>query len=180
MALNVLQRALLIVLCVLAVHIFPNSQALANQDLFEIRQLNKNVLVLYRLQKFEQAVPLARKAMRLMDQANQPSPRLFVQTLNNLAELKRQTGDFVSAETLLLRSLKIAVQSLGEAHSSVPIICKNLALLYENFGKFPEAEALYQHSLKIIEKKLGGDHPKVVTLAHKLAALVKKRTRKNM
>jgi tetratricopeptide (TPR) repeat protein len=180
MALNVLQRTLFVVLCVLAVTIFPNSQAVAGQDLFEVRKLNKNVILLYRSQKYEEAIPFAKKAMRLMNQAQNPSPVLFIQTLNNLAELKRQIGDFVTTETLLLRSLKIAVQSLGETHSSVPIICNNLALLYENFGKFPEAEALYQRSLKIREKKLGSDHPKVVTLIHKLAALVKKRTQQNM
>lgn len=180
MTLNVLQKALFTVLCVLAFHISPNSKAVANQDLFEVRQLNKNVILLYRSQKYEEAVPFAKKAMRLMDQAQKPSPVLFIQTLNNLAELKRQTGDFVTTETLLLRSLRIAVQSLGENHSSVPIICNNLALLYENFGKLPEAEALYQRSLKIREKKLGADHPKVLTLVHKLAALVKKRTRQNM
>ena len=57
--------------------------------------------------------------MSLMDRMENPRPILFVQVLNNLAELKRQTGDFVTAETLLLRSLKIAVKSLGESHSSV-------------------------------------------------------------
>jgi tetratricopeptide (TPR) repeat protein len=180
MTLNVLQRVLFIVLCVLAVFLSSNSQAVANQDQFEVRQLNKNVILLYRAQKYAEAVPFAYKAMRLMDHAQRPNPLLFVQTLNNLAELKRQTGDFVTTETLLLRSLKIAGQSLGENHSSIPIICNNLALLYENLGKFPEAEALYQRSLKIREKKLGVDHPKVVTLVHKLAALVKKRTQQNM
>jgi len=180
MALSVLQRAIVIGGGVLAAHIFSNSQAIANQDLVEVRQLNKNVILLYRSQKYEEAVPIAIKAVSLMDRVENPRPVLFVQVLNNLAELKRQTGDFVTAETLLLRSLKIAVQSLGEEHSSVPVICNNLALLYENFEKFPEAEALYQRSLKIREKKLGSDHPKVITLVHKLAALHKKRTQQNM
>ena len=180
MALNVLQKAIFIGACVLATPIFSNSQATAGQDMVEVRQLNKNVILLYRSQKYEQAVPIANKAVSLMDRVENPRPVLFVQVLNNLAELKRQTGDFVTAETLLLRSLKIAVQSLGEAHSSVPVICNNLALLYENFGKFPEAEALYKRSLEIREKKLGRDHPKVVSLVHKLAALVKKRTQQNM
>jgi tetratricopeptide (TPR) repeat protein len=180
MALKILQKALFITLCVLAVHMFPVAQADANPGPLEVRQLNKNVILLYRSQKYEEAVLIARKAMRLMARINKPSPKLLVQTLNNLAELKRQTGDFVTAETLLLRSLKISVQALGETHSSVPVICNNLALLYENFGKFTEAEALYQHSLKIRKKKLGQDHPKVITLVHKLAALVKKKNQINM
>jgi tetratricopeptide (TPR) repeat protein len=180
MVLNALQKAIFIVVCVLATHIFPNSQATANQVQVEVRQLSKNVILLYRSQKYEEAVPMAKKAMNLMDRVENPRPVLFVQVLNNLAELKRQTGDFVTAETLLLRSLKIAVQSLGESHSSIPVICNNLALLYENFGKFPEAEALYQRSLMIREKNLGVDHPKVITLVHKLAALLKKRSQQNM
>lgn len=180
MALKILQKALFIILCVLMVHISPILQVDANSGPLEVRQLNKHVILLYRSQKYEEAVPMARQAMRLMDRVKQPSPVLFIQTLNNLAELKRQTGDFVTAETLFLRSLRISVQTLGETHSSIPIICNNLALLYENFGKFAEAEALYQRSLKIRESKLGRDHPKVITLVHKLAALVKKRNQQNM
>lgn len=153
MASNKFQRVLLTVLCILAVLIFSDSRAFAQQDLFQIRQLNKKVVTLYRSQKYEDAVPIATKALRLMDWVQKPQPVMFVQTLNNLAELKRQTGDFVTAEALLLRSLNISLQYLGETHSSVPIICNNLALVYENQGKFPEAEALYQRSLKIREKK---------------------------
>jgi tetratricopeptide (TPR) repeat protein len=180
MGLNVLQRSLFIILCVLTAHLFPVLQADANPGPHKVRQLNKHVIQLYRSQKYEQAVPMARQAMRLMDGVKQPSPVLFIQTLNNLAELKRQTGDFVTAETLFLRSLRISVQTLGKTHSSIPIICNNLALLYEKFGKFAEAESLYQRSLKIREKKLGRDHPKVITLVHKLAALVKKKNQQNM
>ena len=177
---NLVQRSLFTILCILAVHIFPDSQVLANENLLHVRQLNKKAVTLYRSQKYEEAVPFATKALRLMDWERKPNPVVLVQTLNNLAELKRKMGDFVTAEALLLRSLKISVQFMGKTHSSVPIICNNLALVYENFGKFSEAEALYQRSLKIREKKLGADHPKVVTLVHKLAALAKKRSQQNM
>jgi tetratricopeptide (TPR) repeat protein len=181
MDLNIFKRAfIIIILSVFSAHIFPVTEVTANQDPIEVRQLNKNVVYLYRSKKFKEAIPMAKKAMRLMNQVKKPSPQLIVQTLNNLAELNRRTGDFVTAETLLLRSLKISVHFLGATHSSVPVICNNLALLYEKFGKFSEAEALYQRSLKIRQKKLGADHPKVITLVHKLAALVKKRTQQNM
>ena len=180
MASNILPRVMFTVLCILAVHIFPDSQAAANQDLYQVRQLNQKVIALYRAHKYEEAVPLATKALSLMDWVRTPNPVVFVQTLNNLAELKRKTGDFVVAETLLLRSLKTSVQFLGETHSSVAIICNNLALIYENLKKFPEAEALYQRSLKIREKNLGANHPKVITLVHKLAVLIKKRSQLNM
>jgi tetratricopeptide (TPR) repeat protein len=180
MGLNILNRAFFIFLCVLSACTFSVSEVIANQDPVEVRQINKNVIHLYRSKKFKEAIPMAQKAMRLMTRVEKPSPKLIVQTLNNLAELNRRTGDFVTAETLLLRSLKISVHFLGATHSSVPVICNNLALLYENFGKYSEAEALYQRSLKIREKKLGADHPKVITLVHKLAALVKKRTQQNM
>jgi tetratricopeptide (TPR) repeat protein len=177
---NKLRRILQIVLCVLVVHIFPDSNALADQDLLQIRQLNKKVVTLYRSQQYEDAVPYATKALKLIDWIGKPHPAVLVQTLNNLAELKRHMGDLVTAEALLLRSLRVSVRYLGKTHSSVPIICNNLALVYENFGKFPEAEALYQRSLGIRKKRLGVNHPKVVTLAHKLAALSKKRARQNM
>ncbi len=180
MGLDVLKKTFLIILCVLSVYTFSASEVTASQDPIEIRQLNKNVIHLYRSKKFKEAIPMAQKALRLMNRVEKPSPQLIVQTLNNLAELNRRTGDFVTAETLLLRSLKISVHFLGATHSSVPVICNNLALLYENFGKYSEAEALYQHSLKIRTKKLGAKHPKVIVLVHKLAALMKKRTQQNM
>jgi len=180
MTLNILPRVLFTVLGIVAVQIFPNSQAVASQEIHQVRQLNQKVVTLYKAQKYQEAVPLATQALSLLDWVRKPNPGVFVQTLNNLAELKRKTGDYVTAEALLLRSLNISVQFLGEAHSSVPIICNNLALVYENLKKFPEAEALYQRSLKIREKNLGVGHPKVVTLIHKLAALFKKRNQQNM
>ncbi len=168
------------VLFVVTLGLSQDSLASARQDLHQIRQLNKQVVTLYRSQKYAEAVPIATKALRLMDTVHKPHPAVFVQTLNNLAELKRKMHDWVTAEALLLRSLKISMQFLGKTHPSVPVICNNLALVYENLEKFPEAEALYQRSLRIREKNLGADHPKVITLVHKLAALIKKRSQQNM
>lgn len=175
-----LKRILLAVLFILTVNPFPEAQASTTQDLFQIRQLNKKVVSLYRSQKYEEAISFATKALSLMERVRSPHPAVFVQTLNNLAEVKRKMEDLVIAEVLLLRSLKISVQHLGETHSSIPVICNNLALVYEDLGKFPEAEALYQRSLQIREKSLGANHPKVITLLHKLAALVKKRSQQSM
>ena len=82
-------------------------------------------------------------------------------TLNNLAVLYRQKGDYAKAEPLLLRGLAITEKRVGPDHTSVTPTLNNLASIYRSQGEFTKAEGLYRRALAIREKALGPTHPDV-------------------
>jgi len=92
-------------------------------------------------------------------------------TLNNLASLYSDMGQYAKAEPLFQRSLKISEEKLGKDDPDVASTLNNLAILYEAMGQYAKAEAVFQRSLKIRENKLGKDHPDVARSLNNLAVL---------
>ena len=69
-------------------------------------------------------------------------------SLNNLAILYMDMGQYAKAEPLYQRSLKISEAKLGPDHPDVADSLNNLANLYMDMGQYAKAEPLYQRSLK--------------------------------
>ncbi|WP_374111898.1 CHAT domain-containing protein [Phormidium yuhuli] len=92
-------------------------------------------------------------------------------SLNNLAALYRNQGNYDAAEPLYLRSLEIYEIALGESHPHVATSLNNLAGLYGAQGNYDAAEPLYRRSLEIRETALGESHPSVATSLNNLATL---------
>ena len=70
-------------------------------------------------------------------------------SLNNLAELYRDQGQYAQAEPLYKRSLAIREKALGPDHPDVATSLNNLAVLYNAQGQYAQAEPLYKRSLAI-------------------------------
>ncbi|MEC4869093.1 MAG: CHAT domain-containing tetratricopeptide repeat protein, partial [Jaaginema sp. PMC 1078.18] len=96
---------------------------------------------------------------------------LVATSINNLAGLYRNMGNYTEAEPLYQRALAISEQTLGSDHPDVAGSLNNLAGLYQNMGNYSEAEPLYQRALAILEQALGSDHPHVATSLNNLAGL---------
>ena len=92
-------------------------------------------------------------------------------SLNSLAVLYVQMGNYAAAEPLHQRSLAIVEKVHGKEHPVVAASLNNLANLYQEQGNYAEAEPLHQRSLAIKEKVLGQEHPDVAYSLHNLAAL---------
>jgi tetratricopeptide (TPR) repeat protein len=92
-------------------------------------------------------------------------------SLNNLAELYRDQGQYGAAEPLYKRSLAILEKALGPQHIYVGYSLGNLAGLYKDQGQYGAAEPLYKRALAILEKALGPEHPDVALSLHNLALL---------
>ena len=91
-------------------------------------------------------------------------------SLNNLAELYREMGDYAEAEPLYRRALEIG-RSPGRGPPRYAISLNNLAALYQAMGDYANAEPLYRHALAICEKTLDPDHPYTATSLENLALL---------
>jgi CHAT domain-containing protein len=142
-------------------------------QLQEAERLNQQVLQMLRERQYEAALPLAQRALAIREQllsANHPD---VATSLNNLAELYSDMGNYSEAEPLYQRSLAIREQALGRDHPHVAQSLNNLAELYRAMGNYSEAEPLYQRSLAIREQVFGSDHPHVATSLNNLAGLYK-------
>ncbi|MFP4221520.1 MAG: CHAT domain-containing protein, partial [Phormidium sp.] len=90
-------------------------------------------------------------------------------SLNNLAGLYHDQGNYNAAEPLYRRSLEIRETALGESHPDVAQSLNNLAGLYHDQGNYNAAEPLYRRSLEIWETALGESHPSVAQTLNNLA-----------
>jgi CHAT domain-containing protein len=92
-------------------------------------------------------------------------------SLNNLAVLYQEMGNYSQAEPLYQRALAIYEKMLGKEHPSVAQSLNNLAELYRNIGNYSQTEPLLQRALAIYEKVLGKEHPHVAASLNNLASL---------
>src|SRR5262245_46473647 len=97
--------------------------------------------------------------------------RRCICALADAAEVHRGRAEYRKAESLLRRSLAIAVKFLGSNDPVVATLRNNLAVVYKYQGRFAEASRLYRRALPILEKALGSEHPDVATAYHNLGGL---------
>ncbi len=83
----------------------------------------------------------------------------YSNTLNNLAGLYANMGNYSAAEPLYKESLQIRKETLGEKHPEYAQSLNNLAILYHNMGNYAATELLYKESLQIRKESVGTKHP---------------------
>ena len=86
---------------------------------------------LYGQGRYEEALPLAKKAVRLGEQEFEANHPTFAIVLNNLALLYGARGRYSEAEPRYERALAIKEKSLGSEHPNVAVGLNNLASLYD-------------------------------------------------
>src|SRR5439155_366580 len=93
-------------------------------------------------------------------------------SLNNVARVLEETGDYAGARPLYERALAIKEKALGPDHPDVARSVGNLANLLWSSGDYPRARPLFERSLAIHEKALGPEHPDVARSLSNLANLL--------
>jgi len=111
--------------------------------------LNQEVMELYRAGKYDRAIVVAQKALQVAEQNAGPDHPDVATSLNNLASLYQDQGDYASAEPLYKRSLAILEKALGPDHPYVAGSLENLALLYRATKRSSEADVLEQRAARI-------------------------------
>ena len=92
-------------------------------------------------------------------------------SLDKLALLYYNQGQYAQAEPLYQRAMAIREEALGPEHPAVAISLNGLAGLYRTQGQYAQAEPLYKRALAIQEKALGPEHPDVATSRNNVALL---------
>ena len=117
------------------------------------------------------AEPLYKRSLAMREEALEPEHPDVAKSLNNLAALYQEQGEYEAAEPLFKWALAIQEKALGSAHPEVARSLNNLAALYQEQGQYEAAEPLLTRALEIQEKALGSAHPDVARSLSNLAGL---------
>ena len=147
------------------------AQVARQASLEQTRELSNQVTSLYRQGRYQNAIPLAERALAINEKVLGPEHPDAATSLNDLAVLYHAAGDYARAATLFQRTLAIREKVLGPEHPDVATSLNGLASLYRNTGDYTRAAPLFQRALAIREKALGPEHPDVATALNNLALL---------
>ncbi len=137
----------------------------------EARQLNSEATQLWMQDKYDEALPLAERALSIRERELGPDHVDVATSLIGLANICDDMGDSARAEPLYLRALEIREKALGPDHISVSLILNNLGALYRERGEYTKAQAAFQRALDIREKWLEPDHLLIASVLNNLAII---------
>ena len=125
--------------------------------------------LLYIQSKMDDVETLYRKALNFnrRDQLNIEVCR----SLNGLALVHNDKGEYVEAEKLLLRAVAVHERAERRDHPYLATVLTNLGILYTNLQRYAEAEPMFERAKYIQDRSLRDDHPDVALRLHATAAL---------
>ncbi len=127
----------------------------------QARRLNIEFLTLQNAGKYDEASPLGKRIIELLEDALGSEHLEVSNALGNMANLYSNQGAYDKAESLYRRELAIKEKELGTEHPSLAGSLTNLANLYLEQEDYIRAEALHRRALSIKEKSLGPEHSEV-------------------
>jgi TonB family protein len=130
-------------------------------ELSEAERLNAQVVRFYSEQKYNEALPLARRIVQIRERSLGSEHQLTVIAIHNLAAVLGGKGNHDEAERLYRRALPILERNLGGDAPAIADFLDSFALLMFAKEEYDEAEALYQRSLMIRERIFGTEHQNV-------------------
>jgi CHAT domain-containing protein/Tfp pilus assembly protein PilF len=143
----------------------------AQETMQEADQLGAQVVKLAQLGRYQEAIPLAQRALAICEKLLGPNHEETAGYLNDLAELYFYTKDNAAAEPLYERALTMRERVLGPKHPDTALTLNDLATLHVATGHYAKAEPLYQRALAIREEVLGPDHSDTAASLNGLAVL---------
>ena len=141
------------------------------KELQRANDLNTQVLQLYKVGKYDQAIDKGKEALATCERVLGPVHPYVASALNNLALLYKSTNRYAEAESLYRRALAVNEKSFGPEHPNVVISLNNLAGLYKSTGRYAEAETLYKRALAIDKKAHSPEDPDAANRLNNLAGL---------
>ena len=135
----------------------------------ELAALNNQVVELLKQGEYAEALPLAKKVLRLTEQQKGRNHTDTAIALHNLAGAYLKQDDHASAAPLFRRALTIYEMTYGKDNPRLVTTLDNLAEAYDKQGKYLLALSLYQRKLEIQEGWLGKDHPDVAATLLRMA-----------
>ena len=159
----------LFVLLALGLWILAGPALLAKGD--DPDALNKQVTQLIEQGKYQEAIPIAERAVEVAKRSSGPEHPETGAALDNFGLLFTKIADYGKAEPPLQEALQIRQKVLGPEHPDTPQSLKDLAVLYLDTHEYAKAEPLLKEALRIRQKVLGPGHPDTAQSLNELAVL---------
>jgi len=137
-------------------------------ELAEATELTKSVAKLFKEGKFDEALPLAKRALEIRERLLPPVDQRVSMSLGYLGDVYMAKRDYGNARKAFERLLPLQEERLGPTDVNLAFTLDRLALLSYRDGKPAKSEELYRRSLAIREKAFG---PESVQVADTLYAL---------
>src|SRR5260370_25413500 len=128
------------VLLALGLLILACPASLAEDD--DPNALNQQVSQLIEQGKYQEAIPIAERAVEVSKRVRGPEHPDTALSLNNLGALYKVMGAYTKADPLYQESLRIRQKVLGSEHPNTAPSLNNLAVLYRDMGEYAKAEPL--------------------------------------
>ena len=141
----------------------------AAEALAEASQLTLTIIKLYNEGKYDEALPLAKRALELRERALGPDHEMVQGALLNLVEIYTAKKKYGEAQKLVERLLRTYEKTVGPEDAGVAIFLDKLAFLTYVQGDFSKSEAAYKRALSIREKAFGQNHTEFATSLYSLA-----------
>ena len=154
---------------------FGQSGETKSPELLQSNQLNSAVLKLYNEGKFDEALPLAKRALELRETALGVHDEKLIPLLINLAEIYRAKKKPGEAQPYLERALQIGEKTFGQDDIRLTRLLDKLAFTTYEQRNDKSAESAFVRSLAIKEKVFGRDHLEVAQTAFNLAEIYRLR-----
>jgi TonB family protein len=155
--------------------LFPQQSAPESPELKEATVLTTSVEKLAKEGKFNEALPLAKRALEIRDRLLPPNDPLIATSVSYLADLYTAKRDFGAARTALQRLLQMQQERGGPKDAYLARTVERLALVYLSEGNLGKAEEEYKRALQLREKQSGVDSLQVAQTLEGLATVYRAR-----
>lgn len=116
-----------------------------------------NAYLLSELKRYDQALPLYKRALDIYRREFGPEHSVVAQAMNNTAGTYRRLHQCQSAEALLGQARAIQEKTLDRSAPDIGMTLTNEADCKSDEKRYAEAEVLYNQALKILSDKLGSE-----------------------
>jgi TonB family protein len=137
-------------------------------ELAEAATLTNSVLKLYDAEKYDEALPLAKRALQIREKSLPRTDQRVSDAWTNLAEIYIGKLDYDAARKAFERVIDLQEEANGPENPRIAAALDRLAPLYFRTGNYSKAENAYKRALAVREKSLGTDN---VQVARSLFAL---------
>jgi TonB family protein len=167
-------------LCLLLASLLISSTVIAQSsqespELAEATELTKSAVKLFRENKFDEALPLARRALEIRERLLPRTDQRVATSLSNLGEIYMANHDYDSARKTFERLLQMQEEQAGPNDVKLASTWDRLAALYSRDGKAARAEELYKRALAAREKAFGPENLQVADTLYAMAQFYRSR-----
>jgi serine/threonine protein kinase len=142
-----------------------------NQPMVQVRLLSVVALTFHRLGLSDRGLETQRRVVAISRRELGNEHPDTLTAIGNLAEFRKELGEYEESEQLWRELLKVCRRTLGDEHTETLRAISSLAKVLRVRGLFAEAEPLFREALDVSRRTLGDDDPDTLLRINHLGML---------